>query len=375
MKQKYEYYTITLTAKSPIFVGDGSQLSKKEYIFDGKTKKVIIPKFDKLYQEIQRRGLENQFQEYMLNNRKVTLGEWLLHNRFSEGDYAKWTKYELDCGDAIIDKGKTLEVRTFTKDVYGKPYIPGSSLKGMFRTLLLAHDIDADLNKYNRMSHSISYNSKQRANRKYYLSDDIRDVEVERFHLLEKDKKNRSKMTNDIMSSVIVSDSVPLNITDLVLCQKIDVHTDGNSKKINLLRECLKPETEIQFELKIDKETGITEQLIIDAVKSFGDMYYNVYLNKFGIDRPKNNVVWIGGGTGFITKTIIYSMFPKEQGVKVADDILKCTLSEKIYDKHKHSMNLRKGIAPHVVKMTRYKGKLYQMGMAEVKVDKITENV
>lgn len=371
MREQYDYYTVTLTARGPIFIGDGNQLSKKEYIYDKARRKVIIPKFDKMYQEIQRRGYEQKFQDYMLQNGKVTLEDWLNKNRFSDEDYLKWKKYELDCGDAIIDRGKPLELRTFMKDAYGKPYIPGSSLKGMLRTLLLAYDISSDSYKYDRMQCEIFSNSQKPDNRKYYLSKEIKKVEVERFNLLEKEKKQKDKMTNDIMSCMVVSDSAPLDVTDLVLCQKLDVHTDGSQRKLNLLRECLKPETKIQFELKIAKDTQITKQLLIDAIESFGDTYYNAYLKKYdGVDRPKSNTVWIGGGTGFVTKTIIYSMFQGTKGVRVTNNILEVTLGKK-FKEHKHDSNLKKGLAPHIIKMTKYKGKLYQMGEAELGIDKL----
>lgn len=40
---------------------------------------------------------------------------------------------------------------TCVTDPYGNPYIPGSSLKGMLRTILLSKDIDQDQIKYKRI--------------------------------------------------------------------------------------------------------------------------------------------------------------------------------------------------------------------------------
>ena len=43
-------------------------------------------------------------------------------------------------GEKIL-KGETIEVLSFVKDSYNLPYVPGSSLKGMLRTILLENDI------------------------------------------------------------------------------------------------------------------------------------------------------------------------------------------------------------------------------------------
>lgn len=138
INSNYDYYKVILKTKGPVYIGSGLSLSKKEYIWD--SKKIIIPSFEKMYMDIRKRKLEAKFQAYMLED-KSYLERWLKDNGFTENDYKKWTKYELDCKDARIERGKSLEIKTFMKDAYGKPYIPGSSLKGLIRTVLLANDI------------------------------------------------------------------------------------------------------------------------------------------------------------------------------------------------------------------------------------------
>ena len=39
-----------------------------------------------------------------------------------------------------MEKGR-MQIMNFMRDPYGNPYIPGSSIKGMLRTILLAADI------------------------------------------------------------------------------------------------------------------------------------------------------------------------------------------------------------------------------------------
>ena len=77
--------------------------------------------------------------------------------------------------------------------------------------------------------------------------------------------------------------------------------------------------------------------------------------------------MWIGGGAGFLSKTILYSVYG-EDAVHITDDVFHTTLSGKIYDQHKHQRDLSLGIAPHVCKCTRYQGRLYDMGMGKLEL-------
>ena len=56
-------------------------------------------------------------------------------------------KYVENVGDRSEEKGK-LQVMTCITDPYGNPYVPGSSLKGMLRTILLSRDILQNREKY-----------------------------------------------------------------------------------------------------------------------------------------------------------------------------------------------------------------------------------
>ena len=75
-------------------------------------------------------------------------------------------KYTENVVDRSEEKGR-LQIMTCVTDPYGNPYIPGSSLKGMLRTILLSKDIDQDQIKYKRDQSQIrSELSTGRKNRK-----------------------------------------------------------------------------------------------------------------------------------------------------------------------------------------------------------------
>ncbi len=368
-----EYYTITLKTVGPVYVGSRNRLSKKEYIYDIRNKKVMIPNFQKMYLDIKKSGLEKEFQKYLLgDDEKVsTLHKWLLEHRFSEKDYSKWIEYELDCGD-FIGKVKALEIRTFMKDGYGKAYIPGSSLKGALRTCMLTANI-LKHEKYEKIALEVEQSAKVGGYRNTFLRKESEKLETECYHALGKTDA-KTDMVNDIMSGIIVSDSNPIDNVDLVLCQKVEMHVNGNEKRLNLLRECVKPGTEITFELEITREAkkaGIDKDVIMEAIKLTGDIYYDMFISKFPkMKELQQNTIWLGGGSGFHTKTVINALFSDndKKAVAVTNNIFYNTLGKK-YKEHKHDRDKMQGVAPHILKVTKYCGRTYQMGSCRVKIE------
>ena len=170
---------------------------------------------------------------------------------------------------------------------------------------------------------------------------------------------------NDMMSGLVVSDSEPLSIEDLVLCQKADENLDGKSHNINMLRESIRPGVDICFSLTIDSQIcSITKQNIMDAVAYFSDQYYNNYLSKFkSTDYPGDSTVWLGGGSGFHTKTIINSVFEEKQALSATTSIL----SKKKDSKNRRDAEL--GVSPHILKCTEFEGKRYQFGQCRMEID------
>ena len=76
---------------------------------------------------------------------------------------------------------------SFVKDAYGLPYIPGSSLKGMHRTILLSYDIHLNKDKYCDVKDAL-----ERINsgvRKSILAKENREIEHLSFNQLDRTKE------------------------------------------------------------------------------------------------------------------------------------------------------------------------------------------
>ena len=375
MKKYMKSYSLSLKTASPLFIGDGKSLNKKEYIYLRNQKKVLVPDIGKLYEGIWQKRLSRQFTDYLLDgNDRSGLEQWLRNNRIGPADYEKWTWYSLDGGDHLGEGKRPIEIATFIKDGYGLPYIPGTSIKGVLRNLLLIYEINRNPEICRSVKRSLPGSLQQTGSRKAYLKRDIEQIETTILHTLNRIDKNGKELrkedaVNDVLSGLIVSDSQPLKWTNMILCQKMDRSPNGTvNNNLNILREAVKPGIVIPFQLTIDTTLcPYTIEDIQEAVKVFNDLYYSMYLEYFSdTDRPADDIIWLGGGAGFLTKTILYPLLGHDEGLKAAIDVFDHTLPRSVNERHKHYKDHQAKVSPHMLKCTEYKGKMYQMGQCHL---------
>jgi CRISPR-associated protein Csm5 len=367
MSEFLKQYRVTIQTIGPVFIGNGKEIGKKEYAFLGQDK-VVIPDMQKFYYYVQKKGKAEAFEDYLLSGSRDDLSNWLRRQGIRSSELKPLVRYELDCGDAVMEKGRTIQMMECIKDPYGNPYIPGTSLKGMFRTIFLCEDMIKNPDKYRQEKNSMErevMSNDMRVNRMAFLKRQVGDVEAKRYRTLGKNEKKPNDAVNDQLQGFVVSDSEPLSVRDLVLCQKVDRHPDGTEKTLPILRECIKPGTEIRFTITIDTSVcDLDDQKIKAAVKAAIQNYYSNFQKAFtGLDLPKVNYVYLGGGSGFVSKTMIYAMYGKQRGIE---------LTQRIFDKirvprnHKHSKDKEYGASPHILKCTRYQGRILQMGLCRI---------
>lgn len=371
MRQYLKCYQVVMRTLAPVFVGSGKEIGKKEYIFLNQ-REVGIPDIQGLYGQLCKIGKEDDFEDYLLGRQNMDLTFWLQKQGIKIADMKPFIKYTLDCGDAVIERGeKRLQVMECIKDSYGNPYIPGSSLKGMFRTILLGADIIGNPQKYQSAKLNLKQNLNDRTSRTKYLKKEISDVERIAYRTLNREKSKPNDAVNDVLQGLIVSDSEPVSVDALVLCQKVDVHTKGIEKQLPLLRECIKPNTEICFTMTIDTQLcSLTEKDILESIRIFMESYYVNFLSAFhGVAKPKENEVFVGGGCGFVSKTALYPLYGKREGMEVVPQIFDKT---NVSRDHKHYLDKEYGASPHTMKCTKYQGKMYQMGLCRIEKLELT---
>lgn len=365
-----EYQAILHTA-GPVFVGSGKEIGKKEHLFLSRNL-VGIPDMQKLYQEMKRRGKAGLFEEYLLKNNRDDLKKWLMGEGIKPADIKSFLRYTLRCDELIMQKGKRLQIMACIKDAYGKPYIPGTSLKGMLRTILLAEDILQKQDVYRNEKRSIVnvVNDMQKVSRTACLKREASCVEAKMYRTLNREDTKPQDAVNDCLQGLVVSDSEPLSETDLVLCQSIEKHTDGVEKSLPLLRECIKPGCDIKFSITVDTRIcPISREMLMQAVRVFGEQYYQNFAAAFsGEKKPDANSVLLGGGCGFVSKTVIYPLYGKKEGQEVTKKIFRKT---GVPMNHKHDKDIAYGASPHILKCTHYKGKTMKMGLCELMIEEV----
>ena len=366
MKDFLEHYKVKLTVRGPVFVGNGHEFSKKEYLFLS-GQRVGIVDIQKMYQLMGRKGRICQFEDFMLSS-YADLGRWLDNERLKQDVERQCIAYTLDRGDTVLERGTRTQIMACMKDAGGRPYIPGSTLKGMLRSILAADYLLKNSSLRDNMQREIERELPMTRNRKSCLARTVKGLEAKIFCRLNREHTRPNDAVNDILSGLVVSDSEPLDIKALVLAQKIERRVDGTEKTLNLLRESLRPGTEIKFTLTIDHSLcSLTKADILQAIECFDENYSDNFLAAYsGVDRLRPPQVYVGGGTGFVSKTLLYPLMGKKDGIETAVQIFDKT---RVPREHKHREDKKLGVSPHIIKCTHYKGQTLQMGLCDVVIE------
>jgi CRISPR-associated protein Csm5 len=367
-------YDIRLETLGPVHIGSGNKIGKKEYILDKKSNTVYVPDMYKLYEGLRSMKLTKSFEDFIVGgNFRNGLAEWLRQNNVQKKDYESWISYKMSFADVADNDKPVHEINTFVKDPYGMPYVPGSSIKGMIRNILMAKLIKDNpkiTEKHAAEVQNVLNNNDSRIKRNTYLNREVRNLETDFFNQLKRPDTQIKDAVNDMMSAIRVSDSKPLSTDDIVLCQKVDLNEKGNEQDLPILRECIKPGVVIEASLTIDTSLSkkLTASVIRSAADSFSQMYnvnfrdaFKEYLEEDSTEEDMKGIVYLGGGVGFVTKTAIYPMYGKKQGVRNTARIFEKTIGRQ-YREHKHDTDVRRGVSPHICKITYCDGYVYEMG-------------
>lgn len=372
MESYLKEYDFELVTKAPVFIGSGEIVGKKEYIYNRRDNKVFFLDLDKMYQGLMERNLLSDFQDYMLKDR-YDLFYFMKNHDIAPKQYLQWADYSAVVGDPQMINRTTSAICRFVKDAYGEPYIPGSSLKGALRTILQTDYYLKNSEQAGKIAGRIMGESRKGAGAKY---DQIeKTMSQNAFHRqLFSDIEIRD-IQNDIMRGLIISDSEPLSRNSMCICQKIDLGLDGRQKRLNILRECIVPDTAVRFKITIDKSVcRYTAREIVEATKAFYKNYLQEFAGKYhsAPSIPGSGAVfYLGGGAGYSSKTMTYAVMHGNDAVKTVGKILDGNLPKKMRRQHDHLNDEKKGASPHTLKCTIYDGTLYQMGACSIRKMKI----
>ena len=118
MQQFLKHYRVKIRVLSPIHIGSGEKIKKKEYIYMPWNHRVIIPNVEKMYEDVCARGWEKEFTSFLMDSRngEMPLSTWLAQKKLREADYEAWKLYEMDAGEAFVDRtSRPKEIDAFVK--------------------------------------------------------------------------------------------------------------------------------------------------------------------------------------------------------------------------------------------------------------------
>ena len=295
------HYRLTLTAEGPVHIGTGKKFGKFDYFSHNDGIAVLdAPKF---VGALNAEQVERYCQFLEGADSKTGLQSLLDDDPALRAAAAKAIAYEVDVRLAKSRSGtyQYLDVAECIKDVQGRPYVPGSSIKGMLRTALLASVVMSDRQAYRgfvdeRAVTSADKNADSRLDKRVFWREcpDCDDESV----------------VNDIMRYISVSDSEPLSVSDIVFAKKYDKFCrsdNGRHKKamgkisnaayyegneLNIYREVLRPGTRIVASLDIDERvdaylTGqnLDAEGLAKVLQDSYDLYARCFLSHFDVEQ------------------------------------------------------------------------------------------
>ena len=371
-----ERVELHLRALSPVFIGSGEELSKKEYIYNKADGKIYMPDLAKLTAFLSKRSLIPAFQSFLLHPKGNDLYFLLCENGIEKKDYSDFVSYVIDAGE-VASSEHFRGVLTFIKGPDGRPYIPGSSLKGVIRTAIAAKLLEKG--NFEKSILEIEKAADDFRNPRRYISKEAKYLESQLFCKLSiKDPRNPNMnwhhIVNDFMKGISISDSAPIAFENLTLCGKYDRKPDGFTKQLPIYRECLVPGTNTRFVLTMDRlvldRVGIDKRYIEEALYYFSNMQYESFEQHFAEmqedseQKAINGVdIILGGGAGYVSKTLSYPLiYNRQRALKLVSKMM-----IKQFRAHKHEKDLGMyNVSPHTFKTTRYNGTYYQMGRCEL---------
>lgn len=384
--KQFETAKMCLHVVTPINIADGVTLRAKDYLYDTRQRRVYFLNLHAWHWFVYKHKLLDKYEKYISNFKdRKSLLEWLQEQGCGLENLQDVISSEAQADASLVDaEKKTLhDINRHIRHGDGTPFIPGSSIKGVFRTAvlykLLQKRQDIKSKYWRQIQGKISNNY---LNPKRDFDGLAKDLESELLHTLRlKDDKERNISNKNAVCSAMrglqVSDTYASRNVQTAILQKVDGGFDkfgkASPKKLPIFRECMLPEAELFFDVKIEKAVMNTIAInsvddLLKATHSFFAAVTDLLQQAFGKEYQEAfqgvaaGNMFLGGNTGFLSKTLLAMLAPDKDTAKNTIKVL----LDKSFKTHKHLLR-DKIIAPRTLKCTNYNGKLMLMGVAEVR--------
>lgn len=394
-KPTEEIYLVRLETCGPLHVGSGETAKKTEYVYNAHKKQIEMLNLRAFSELLFREGLSDKYTDFILSGHK-SLYEFILENGLI-GKYQPAIRYTMDGKNfQVTEKNKPTgrprrrgqknpqekNIQLAIKDPYHQPYIPGSSLKGaLIQNLLYA----TALKHPGQFAGLLGPAQQVMAKKTGKIAPGLQDKLVRQ--LCADKKKANPLLAGDDISTVVdlghiiqVTDSRSLSRSSLQLAEKLDLVITSKGEKAstpNVYREAIKEDTEIEFRLKLTRPDVVSGEDLLEAIQQTFNALHRIYRNKGHLSRQRGPHLYLGGGTGFISKTLHYSLFANQ---KEATDYAAAVLETTDYAaavsadkpwKIKRYEDKKVGLAPKTIKLARTDQAKKEMGLCKISLEEM----
>ena len=382
--KQFETAKMCLKVVTPINIADGIVLGAKDYLYDSRRQKVYFLNLHQWHMFIYKHMLLEKYESYLANFRdRQSLLEWLRMQGYDIDDVRTVITSEALATVNLMDseRKKTLnDINRHIQQPDGSLYVPGSSIKGVFRTAILYSLLqkrqDIKVKYWRQIQEKISSNYFKPYRDFNKLISDLENELLHTLRLLDGNIRSNNAVCS-AMRGLQVSDTYASRNMQTAILQKVDGGFDkfgkASPKKLPIFRECILPEAELFFDVKIEKAVMNTIGInsvddLLKATHSFFAAVTDLLQQAFGKEYQEAfqgvaaGNMFLGGNTGFLSKTLLAMLAPDKDTAKNTIKVL----LDKSFKTHKHLLR-DKVIAPRTLKCTNYNGKLMLMGVAEVR--------
>lgn len=365
-----------LVTVAPVHVGSGEIRRANEYLYDRASGMAYFLDEARWVSFLGRRQLMEPFLAYIeessrqLGQRRESfrgknLWDWLraqgVQKREMEALAVRRARAERS---VISEKGSLNDVHLQMALSDGRPYVPGSTIKGALRTGILYRMIQQEPERFRGFWQEIcrEAESRDRLRDKERTWQGIeRRLETQALHTLRVDRKNPAEMVNSALRGLRVSDAaVAKRETETLLLQKpTKSNRQGKkSKTPPLFRECIPPGRRLHFTLTADfsmlRTLGITSfEDIFQGLRAYTAQVLALLEEEFPKYRPQFDEAreadcLLGGGTGFLSKTLVYAL---ARDAREARNFTARYLDEKFWNPSHHHMQYDGKLSPRTLKL------------------------
>lgn len=394
-------YEMELEIQTPVHIGgsEKNMLSSYEYLFisNGNSKSATLfvydsEKYIKLLKE------KNMLSEYIGYITKSTAGKKQsspnIYNFLNEKkvdfkikEIGRRITFDNVDGDDSKSRGpkNPNDIRLCMKNIEGEPYIPGSTIKGAIKNLLLIQYVFNVVNSsYGKNSYEktltpaildmISYlkNMKTNGTKRIFRS---HTLEINRLiSSLEREVFGFDKNAKNSNFAISVSDTYPSDTNiSTIFCRELYKkrrlnEPDEKTKSLPIVREYIKHNQTLRFNLTVYPDQLTEKTAYLKDIDSLVSKLKEAcqYLTYDVLEENRAATLILGANTGFFQKTIISALYPE---IKSRTEITKILLNKTDRPGGKNAMryHLNDNISPRVKYLVRYNNEEMLAGLVNIR--------